>query len=549
VAAAPEGCDAWAGLVRREARLRACEKRKIDFADKLYVAPLTTVGNLPFRRVMLDMGADITIGEMALASEIVSGSGTEWALLRRHPSERCFGVQLAGSNVDTMMRAAELIERHCSVDFVDINSGCPLDALCNKGMGAGMMGKAGRMRDTLRGMHRILSCPLTLKIRTGLDQAAEARFAHKLVQKVRLWSVSGPFSFALPPTDATHAASTPNANSCALSPFLANVMEDDSEFGVGPQAIVSAITVHGRTRQQRYSRYADWDYIQRCATAARASVLTTRDGMTREMGLGLDEAAAVVRRSVWDATAAATGGAGAVASGRPVFSAETLAAMPPLTLKQGTLYDFRPPFLPEVPLIGNGDVFSWEDYYEHREKHGVATCLLGRGALIKPWLLREIREQTHIDIRSSERLDILRSFANYGLEHWGSDQSGVNKTRRFLLEWLSFLHRYIPVGLLEVLPQRMNDRPPMYYGRDDLETLMASPNCEDWIRITEMLLGPVPDDFVFVPKHKSNSYAVDDAPGARVGVTAPAGKGAWGAAGQKRSRPQDNDDPWGDAEG
>lgn len=50
----------------------------------------------------------------------------------------------------------------------------------------------------------------------------------------------------------------------------------------------------------------------------------------------------------------------------------------------------------------------------------------------------------------------------YGLEHWGSDQMGVNKTRRFLLEWLSFTHRYIPVGLLEVLPQRINERPLPY---------------------------------------------------------------------------------------
>ncbi|PNJ18377.1 T0157082 isoform 1, partial [Pongo abelii] len=48
---------------------------------------------------------------------------------------------------------------------------------------------------------------------------------------------------------------------------------------------------------------------------------------------------------------------------------------------------------------------------------------------------------------------------------------------------LSFLCRYVPVGLLERLPQRINERPPYYLGRDYLETLMASQKAADWIRI------------------------------------------------------------------
>lgn len=88
-----------------------------------------------------------------------------------------------------------------------------------------------------------------------------------------------------------------------------------------------------------------------------------------------------------------------------------------------------------------------------------------------------------------------------------------------MLEWLSFLYRYVPVGLLAEGRdgvQRMNERPPLICGRSDLETLMASNNGQDWVKISELLLGKVEDNFKFQPKHKSNSYT-DNAGGSRNG--------------------------------
>lgn len=103
----------------------------------------------------------------------------------------------------------------------------------------------------------------------------------------------------------------------------------------------------------------------------------------------------------------------------------------------------------------------------------------------------------------------------------------MNTTRRYLCEALSFQYRYIPIGLLESLPGRINDRAPAFCGRDELgasplllhcidvradvftlcaETLLASPDSRDWVKVSEMFLGPAPESWVFTPKHKSNAY-------------------------------------------
>lgn len=76
---------------------------------------------------------------MALAQQLVTGQTEEWALVRRHQSEKMFGVQLAGGFPNRMIPAAEVIARELGptgVDFVDINMGCPIDLLFNQGAGS-----------------------------------------------------------------------------------------------------------------------------------------------------------------------------------------------------------------------------------------------------------------------------------------------------------------------------------------------------------------------------------------------------------------------------
>ena len=63
-----------------------------------------------------------------------------------------------------------------------------------------------------------------------------------------------------------------------------------------------------------------------------------------------------------------------------------------------------------------------------------------------------------------------------------SEADVVHANRRFLLEWLSFMHRYIPVGLLEQPAAALTWRMPTYVGRNDLETLFASDHPANWVR-------------------------------------------------------------------
>ncbi len=316
---------------------------------------------------------------------------SEWSLLRRHDSEDVFGMQVAVSRVDDAIKFARALHASgFSYDYIDINCGCPVDLIVRSGCGCGLWEKKGRLREVVKALTSFQSKPVTIKCRIGDDENAPT--LHRQINEYASWGAS-------------------------------------------------AVTIHGRSRRQRYTKLANWDYIEQCAK------------------------------------------------------------------------------LTSLPVVGNVDILSWEDVADHRARcPSVTSCLVARGALIKPWIFDEIKHQRSLDISSHERFEMLKTFTKHGLAHWGSDEKGVLTTRRFLCEWLSFLFRYVPLGLLERLPQRINERPPMYEGRDTLETLMSSDSVFDWIRITEMLLGPAGDKFVFTPKHKSNSYAS----GATAATTGPA---------------------------
>lgn len=441
----------------KEPPFRPSEKRRLYFGPETPVlAPLTTQGNLPFRRLCIDLGAQVTWGEMAMGLPLIQGQKAEWALVKAHESEFApptirpgtnvvqdydnsrdmkFGVQIAANKPALAFKATEALAKYTPrIRAIDFNCGCPIDMVFNSGGGSALLDMQAKLEKILRGMNALSDeIPIQVKVRMGVkdNEPTAAKLAERLI-------LGG---------------------------------ESARNDGLGPCGI-AAMTLHGRSRQQRYTKLANWEYIS--AVSA----------MIKDLHKKQDAVADTVREA--DPRDQANGG--------------------------------------RVYFIGNGDVYSAQEYHDHIRDAGVDSIMVARGALIKPWVFEEIQTGQALDKSSSERLGYIEKFCKYGLDTWGSDEMGVGTTRRFLLEWLSFTHRYIPLGLLE-RPAKINERPSPYKGRDDMETLLASDDYRDWIKIryfelalncdrmlmmnSEMFLGPSHKDFRFTPKHKSNAYDKD----------------------------------------
>lgn len=169
-------------------KLRDCEKKKIDWTNKILLSPLTTVGNLPFRRICKEYGADVTCGEMALAPKLLKGAHEEWALVKRHECEDIFGVQLCGNNPGVLARCAQLMDEDIDVDFIDLNLGCPIDLIYRQGGGSGMLNRLNVLESVVKSVSQVLTIPLTVKTRMGVYM--DKPIAHDLMPKFRDWGAS-----------------------------------------------------------------------------------------------------------------------------------------------------------------------------------------------------------------------------------------------------------------------------------------------------------------------------------------------------------------------
>src|SRR5215831_2660872 len=191
----------------------------------LVMAPMTKGSNLPYRQLCQELGARVTMSEMAVARRLKQKRRGEFALIRRAADEKFFGVQLAGNNPDEMAWAAALVESR-GADLVDVNLGCPIDYFTSKGLGAALAREPKRVRRIVTAMKQAVAVPVTVKIRLGWNDA------HRNYLDVAGAAVDG-----------------------------------------GADAVV----VHGRTRAARYTMNADWTAIAEVAAAVPVPVIGNGD--------------------------------------------------------------------------------------------------------------------------------------------------------------------------------------------------------------------------------------------------------------------------------
>ncbi|GLU53257.1 tRNA dihydrouridine synthase DusB [Dyadobacter frigoris] len=194
---------------------------KIELGDfPLLLAPMEDVSDPPFRAVCKENGADLMYTEFVSSEGLIRDAAKSVQKLDIFEYERPVGIQLFGSDVETMGACSEIASR-VNPDLIDINYGCPVKQVACRGAGAALLQDIPKMVRMTEAVVKSTHLPVTVKTRLGWDEST------KNVQEV------------------------------------AERLQD-----IG----IQALSVHGRTRVQMYKGEADWTLIAKIKDNPRITI-------------------------------------------------------------------------------------------------------------------------------------------------------------------------------------------------------------------------------------------------------------------------------------
>jgi nifR3 family TIM-barrel protein len=186
----------------------------------LLLAPMEDVSDPPFRALCKEQGCDMMYTEFISVEGLIRDATKSIQKLDIYDEERPIGIQIFGANLDSMERAAEIVEE-AQPEVLDINFGCPVKKVTCKGAGAGILQDIPKMVALTEAIVKRTKLPVTVKTRLGWDNNTQ---------------------------------------------YIEEVAERLQDVGI------KALSIHGRTRQQMYKGEADWTRIGRIKENPRINI-------------------------------------------------------------------------------------------------------------------------------------------------------------------------------------------------------------------------------------------------------------------------------------
>lgn len=141
-----------------------------DLTSPVFLAPMAGVTDLAMRRLAVKWGASAAVGEMVASDPSLYESRKTRQRLRHDRSAGLRSIQLVGNDPQQLAQAAKL-NVDLGAEIIDINMGCPAKKVCKKAAGSALLGDPSLVEDILGSVVAASTVPVTLKIRTGIDRA------------------------------------------------------------------------------------------------------------------------------------------------------------------------------------------------------------------------------------------------------------------------------------------------------------------------------------------------------------------------------------------